>query len=68
MQEIMNIVPYFPLSDLKRVCADVPMVLCANKIDAEDRKVNVDQMTSTLPFSEISVRAVYKGAIFDTAR
>lgn len=31
-------IPHF-LKDVRRVCGDIPVVICGNKVDVEDRKV-----------------------------
>lgn len=31
--------------DITRVCPSIPVVLCANKVDAQDRKVKASQIT-----------------------
>jgi GTP-binding nuclear protein Ran len=42
--------------DIKKVCDEIPMVMCANKIDRDDRKVKMEQLRSDLPCFETSVK------------
>lgn len=30
--------------DLKRICGDIPIIICGNKIDSKDRKINKNQI------------------------
>ncbi len=49
--------------DLTRVCENIPIVLCGNKIDVKDRKVKAKQITfhrkKNLQYYEISAKANY---------
>ncbi|TMW58428.1 hypothetical protein Poli38472_009987 [Pythium oligandrum] len=51
-------------SDLTRVCGDIPIALCGNKVDDSDRKVNAKQITfhrkKNLPYFDISVKTDYQ--------
>jgi GTP-binding nuclear protein Ran len=46
---------------LTRVCGDIPMVLCGNKVDIKDRKLMAKQMTfhrkKNLPYFDISAKS-----------
>lgn len=49
--------------DLTRVCENIPIVLCGNKVDVKDRKVKAKQITfhrkKNLPYYEISAKNNY---------
>ena len=49
--------------DLTRVCENIPIVLCANKIEVKDRKVKAKQITfhrkKNLQYYEISAKVNY---------
>ncbi len=49
--------------DLTRVCENIPIVLCANKIEVKDRKIKAKQITfhrkKNLQYYEISAKANY---------
>ncbi|XP_016979573.2 GTP-binding nuclear protein Ran [Drosophila rhopaloa] len=57
-----NNVPFW-YQDVERVCGNIPMVLCGNKVDVRDRKVRAKQVTfhlkKNLPFIEISAKSNY---------
>jgi GTP-binding nuclear protein Ran len=46
--------------DLTRVCGNIPIVLCGNKVEIKDRKVKAEQMTfhrkKNLQYSDISAK------------
>lgn len=50
-------------SDLTRVCGDIPIVLCCNKVEVKDRKLKAKKITfhrkMNLPYYEISAKANY---------
>jgi GTP-binding nuclear protein Ran len=49
--------------DLTRVCENIPIVLCGNKVDIKDRKVKAKQITfhrkKNLQYFEISAKGNY---------
>jgi len=49
--------------DLTRVCGDIPIVLCGNKVDVKERKVTPKQITfhrrKNLQYYDISVKSNY---------
>jgi GTP-binding nuclear protein Ran len=49
--------------DLVRVCDNIPIVLCGNKVDIKDRKVKAKQITfhrkKNLPYYDISAKSNY---------
>jgi GTP-binding nuclear protein Ran len=49
--------------DLQRVCENIPMVLCGNKVDMKDRKVKAKQITfhrkKNLQYYDISAKSNY---------
>jgi len=49
--------------DLTRVCGDIPIVICGNKVDVKDRKVTPKSITfhrkKNLQYYDISVRSNY---------
>jgi GTP-binding nuclear protein Ran len=49
--------------DLTRVCENIPIVLCGNKVEVKDRKVKAKQITfhrkKNLQYFEISAKANY---------
>ena len=49
--------------DLLRVCGDIPMVLCGNKVDVKDRKLKAKSITyhrkTNMQYYEISARSNY---------
>jgi len=49
--------------DLIRVCGDIPIVLCGNKVDVKDRKVPAKSITfhrrKNLQYYDISVKSNY---------
>ena len=49
--------------DLTRVCETIPIVLCGNKVDIEDRKVKAKQITfhrkKNLQYYDISAKSNY---------
>jgi len=49
--------------DLERVCENIPIVLCGNKVDVKERKVKVGQITfhrkKNLQYFEISAKSNY---------
>ncbi len=49
--------------DLVRVCENIPIVLCGNKVDIKDRKVKAKQITfhrkKNLQYYDISARSNY---------
>eukprot|EP01118_Nematostelium_gracile_P010223 TRINITY_DN3503_c0_g1_i1.p1 TRINITY_DN3503_c0_g1~~TRINITY_DN3503_c0_g1_i1.p1 ORF type:complete len:129 (-),score=45.54 TRINITY_DN3503_c0_g1_i1:176-562(-) len=49
--------------DLVRVCENIPIVLCGNKVDIKDRKVNPKQITfhrkKNLQYYDISAKSNY---------
>lgn len=49
--------------DLVRVCENIPIVLCGNKVDAKDRKVKAKSVTfhrkKNLQYFEISAKSNY---------
>jgi GTP-binding nuclear protein Ran len=50
-------------SDLTRVCENIPIVLCGNKVEVKDRKVKAKQITfhrkKNLQYFEISAKVNY---------
>jgi GTP-binding nuclear protein Ran len=54
--------PYV-ISDLTRVCENIPIVLCGNKVEIKDRKVKAKQITfhrkKNLQYFEISAKVNY---------
>lgn len=50
--------------DLVRVCENIPIVLCGNKIDVKDRKVKAKQITfhrkKNLQYFDISAKSNYQ--------
>lgn len=50
--------------DLTRVCENIPIVLCGNKVDIKDRKVKAKQITfhrkKNLQYFDISAKSNYK--------
>ena len=50
--------------DLTRVCEQIPIVLCGNKVDIKDRKVKAKQITfhrkKNLQYFDISAKSNYK--------
>ncbi|TMW58429.1 hypothetical protein Poli38472_009988 [Pythium oligandrum] len=51
-------------SDLTRVCGDIPIVICGNKVDHRDRKVKAKHITfhrkKNLPYFNLSVKTNYQ--------
>ncbi|KAJ5076702.1 gtp-binding nuclear protein ran [Anaeramoeba ignava] len=49
--------------DIIRVCDNIPMVLCGNKVDVKDRKVRARQITfhrrKNIPYFDISAKSNY---------
>jgi GTP-binding nuclear protein Ran len=49
--------------DLTRVCEDIPIVLCGNKVDVKDRKVKAKQITfhvkNNLKYYDVSAKSNY---------
>ncbi|XP_060209739.1 GTP-binding nuclear protein Ran2-like [Lycium barbarum] len=49
--------------DIRRVCGDIPIVLCGNKVDAQNRQVKAKQVTfhrdSNSEYYEISAKSNY---------
>merc|ERR1712054_696914 len=49
--------------DLQRVCDNIPMVLCGNKVDQKDRKVKAKQITfhrkKNIQYFDISAKSNY---------
>ena len=49
--------------DLQRVCDQIPMVLCGNKVDQKDRKVKAKQITfhrkKNIQYFDISAKSNY---------
>jgi len=49
--------------DLVRVCENIPIVLCGNKVDIKDRKVKVKQITfhrkKNLQYYDVSAKSNY---------
>jgi len=49
--------------DLERVCENIPIVLCGNKVDVKERKVKTGAVTfnrkKNLPYFEISAKSNY---------
>jgi len=49
--------------DLTRVCDNIPIVLCGNKVEVKDRKVKAKQITfhrkKNLPYYELSAKTNY---------
>ena len=47
-------------ADLKRICGDIPIIICGNKIDSKDRKIRRNQITfakkKNLPYFDLSVK------------
>ena len=62
---IHTLTPYYTLiyRDLTRVCENIPIVLCGNKVEVKDRKVKAKQITfhrkKNLQYFEISAKANY---------
>lgn len=61
-----NYTPSFQLlisRDLTRVCENIPIVLCGNKVEVKDRKVKAKQITfhrkKNLQYYEISAKVNY---------
>eukprot|EP01156_Anaeramoeba_ignava_P020430 Anaeramoba_ignava/c15638_g1_i1.p1 GENE.c15638_g1_i1~~c15638_g1_i1.p1 ORF type:complete len:219 (+),score=62.56 c15638_g1_i1:114-770(+) len=49
--------------DIVRVCENIPMVLCGNKVDVKDRKVRAKQISfhrrKNIPYFDISAKSNY---------
>jgi GTP-binding nuclear protein Ran len=56
-------VPHSNIGDLVRVCENIPIVLCGNKVDVKDRKVKAKQITfhrkKNLQYFDISAKSNY---------
>lgn len=54
---------HFPSGDLTRVCENVPIVLCGNKVDVKERKVKAKTITfhrkKNLQYYDISAKSNY---------
>jgi GTP-binding nuclear protein Ran len=54
---------YILYRDLTRVCENIPIVLCGNKVEVKDRKVKAKQITfhrkKNLQYFEISAKNNY---------
>jgi GTP-binding nuclear protein Ran len=52
-----------PLGDLVRVCENIPIVLCGNKVDVKERKVKAKTITfhrkKNLQYYDISAKSNY---------
>ncbi len=52
------------VKDVKRVCPDIPMVMCGNKVDIQNRKVKMSDITppqkTGIPYYDISVMSNYQ--------
>lgn len=63
MHHITRLVRYTHYRDLTRVCENIPIVLCGNKVEVKDRKVKAKQITfhrkKNLQYFEISAKANY---------
>lgn len=61
MQESYNVT--WPIGDLVRVCEQVPIVLCGNKVDVKERKVKAKAITfhrkKNLQYYDISAKSNY---------
>lgn len=61
MQEIYDLTQ--PTGDLVRVCEQVPIVLCGNKVDVKERKVKAKAITfhrkKNLQYYDISAKSNY---------
>jgi len=55
--------PRFVIGDLVRVCENIPIVLCGNKVDVKDRKVKAKTITfhrkKNLQYFDISAKSNY---------
>lgn len=61
MQESYDVM--WPTGDLVRVCEQVPIVLCGNKVDVKERKVKAKAITfhrkKNLQYYDISAKSNY---------
>lgn len=53
----------YPIGDLIRVCENIPIVLCGNKVDVKERKVKAKTITfhrkKNLQYYDISAKSNY---------
>lgn len=62
-QSVSGISDIFSLGDLVRVCENIPIVLCGNKVDVKERKVKAKTITfhrkKNLQYYDISAKSNY---------